>query len=54
VIHTNEREFPTISYVGLLESLSLVSASSVGNEGGVLSLDGNEILKRDYKSTRQF
>ena len=51
---TNERHFSILSYVGLLESLSLVSAGSVGNEGGVLSLDGNEILKRDYKRTKQF
>lgn len=45
------QQFPCLSYVSLLESLSLVSASSVGNEGGVLSLDGNEILKRDYKTS---
>jgi hypothetical protein len=36
---------PQQTYVSLLEALSLVSASSVGDEGGVLSLDGKEILK---------
>jgi hypothetical protein len=37
------------TYVSLLEALSLVSASSVGNEGGVLSLDGKEILEQHNK-----
>jgi hypothetical protein len=31
-------------YLSLSKSLALISSGSVGNECGVLSLDGNEIL----------
>lgn len=32
------------TYLSLSEALSLVTTSSVGNVGGVLALDGKEIL----------
>lgn len=41
---TNDAETSPVTYVGLLEALSLISASSVSDEGGVLALDGDEIL----------
>lgn len=39
------------AYVSLLEASSLVSAGSVGDEGGVLALDGKEILVTGSAST---
>jgi hypothetical protein len=35
--------------LSLAEALSLVSSSSVSNEGGVLSLDGHEVLQPKTK-----
>ncbi len=35
-----------MTYLSLAETLSLVSASSVGNEGSVLSLDSDEVLNK--------